>query len=197
VSAAEAVDASAPRDSIKNSARTKDGCVFSYARGIAQYPCAPRERIVQRTFTNNAHNHTNPPRCTGLSVSGVVFVGFSLQPLSRTDGAMRNKAARRQRPYACIRNALTTTDMNTLRSTFSSNVSLTSSLLRATEHHVTGAIDSTAGANFDPTIWARKAPAMVKPNSWASPIVILLPARNPGVKTRLKNGPRKTQNFTK
>ena len=31
--------------------------------------------------------------CSGLSVSGVAFVSFSFEPLSRADGAMRNKTA--------------------------------------------------------------------------------------------------------
>ena len=72
---------------------------------------------------------------------------------------MRNKAARRQRPYACRRNALTTTLTIKMRSAFSSNASLASSLLHATEHHVTSAIASTADANFEPTKWVRKPPA--------------------------------------
>ena len=119
VCAAEKVVAKTPRHTLqKKHGKRQQPRFCSDARELAQHECVAHGRNVQQSLANNAHNHTNPPRCSGLSVSGVVFVGFSFQPLPRADGAMRNKAARRQCPYACIRNALTTTGTDTMRNTF-------------------------------------------------------------------------------
>ena len=96
---------------------------------------------------------------TGLSASGALVARLSLHPLSRNGISNANHAARRQRPCACIRNALRTTGKNTIRSTYATNLALTRCELRQTQHHVTGAIGANADANLEPTKWAPKPPA--------------------------------------
>jgi hypothetical protein len=115
----DGVDAKTPRHTIDKKTEQRQQPRFSCGARKSSTSMLAHADGTCNTALPTTHTITRTRLvASALSVSGVVFVGFSLQPLSRTHGTMRNKAARRQRPYACIRNALTTKGTNTMRNTF-------------------------------------------------------------------------------
>ena len=141
MSAADRVDASTPHDRVKqNSARTKDGCFFSYARGMAPISMlSTRAEHATHFHQQRAQSHEPASFASGLSASGALVVRFSLRPVSRNRIPNANQATRRQRPCTCIRNALAITGTDTMRSAYPTNLALTRCELRRTQHHATGA----------------------------------------------------------
>ena len=150
--------------------------------------CARTERATQP-----CQHRTQSNEPASLQVPCPCRVSFSSASRCSHCRARHNEkqAARRQLSYACSRNALTTTVTNTIRSTLSSNVSLTSSLMRATEHHVTCASASTADANCEPTKWALKPPAKGEAQQLGFTVCNPAPCPQSGHQNRTQNKARK------